>query len=156
YDKRYDKNPPGFRLDIRNIKPASFDMNSFSARMYRANGEIVIPTAVGNSFLTPHIHNEDSISNAATTEDVLVCFPWGTNALEESWIKVSMGAEHYWLEIPYGFDRNPKDPLPPSVPEGRPKFAAAMKDLTSHDHVLHWQSVKYNLGEIQNHCGLSL
>jgi hypothetical protein len=67
-----------------------------------------------------------------------------------------MGTERYWVEIPYGFDRNPADPLPPSFPGGPPKFVPAMKSLTEHDHVMRWQTVHYDLGQTQDGGELSL
>jgi len=138
--------------DIMNIVPGFgfFKTNAITARLYRANGEIVEPTADGKKLLnTPAGGRHVSGPNWRPLPQVMTRFPWGTNALEECWIEVSMGPERYWLEIPYGFDRNPADPLPPSIPGGPPKFASAMKSLTEHDHVLRWQNVHYDLGEIQ-------
>ncbi len=67
-----------------------------------------------------------------------------------------MGAERYWLEIPYGLNRNPQDLFPPPIQAGPPRFVRAMNSLTAHDHVLHWQIVQYDLGQIQNGWRLSL
>jgi hypothetical protein len=87
---------------------------------------------------------------------VTTFFPWASNALEECWVQVSFASERFWLEVPYGFCRNPKDTLPSAVAGGEPKLAAAMKKLNAHDHVIRWKSVEYDLGEIQNHWRLSL
>jgi hypothetical protein len=145
----------GLRLDILGIMQGFefFKTNVITAQLYRANGETVEPTAEGKEFLNSPI----SVATYGTSPpQVMTYFPWGTNALQECWIKVSMGPERYWLEIPYGFDRNPADPLPPSIPGGPPKFVSAMKSLTDHDHVMRWQNVHYDLGAIQNHWRLSL
>jgi len=155
----YDENVRlGFRLDIMGIVPELFKTNVITARLYRADGEIVEPTGEGKKLLNVPI----SINTATrrpgieTPSQVMTFFPWGTNALEESWIEVTMGTERYWVEIPYGFDRNPADPLPPSFPGGPPRFISALKSLTVHDHVLRWETVHYDLGEIQNGWRLSL
>lgn len=156
---RSDEISRGLRLDIMNIVPGFgfFKTNAITAHLYRASGEIVEPTVEGKKLLnTPVGGSTFSGPNWRPLPQVMTRFPWGTNALEECWIEVSMGPERYWLEIPYGFDRNPADPLPPSIPGGPPKFASAMKSLTEHDHVLRWQNVHYDLGEIQNGWRLSL
>jgi hypothetical protein len=87
---------------------------------------------------------------------VATFFPWGENALVESWIEVGIGPERYWLEIPYGFYRNPNEPLPPSIPGGSPQLVSVMKPLTAHDHVERWQNVRYHLGRTQDGRDLSL
>jgi hypothetical protein len=147
--KRHQEDEPrGLRLDIEQVS-GCFDTNDITALLYRANGEIVEPTVLGKQMLKlrPGVNG---------TTDVMTWFPWGRNALTESWIEVSIGAERYWLEIPYGFDRNPTDPLPPSVRSGPPKFVPAMNWLTEHDHVLRWQNVHYDMGRASNGCDVSL
>jgi len=144
-----EHNSLGFRLDI--MVPGFFKTNVITARLYRENGEIVEPTVEGKKLLNSPIYiNSASMPGEKPNPQVMTYFPWGTNALEESWIEVSIGTERYWVEIPYGFDRNPADPLPPSIPGGPPKFVPAMKSLTDHDHVIRWQTVHYDLGLIQN------
>lgn len=157
--EQYDQESRGLRLDIMNIVPGFgfFKTNAITARLYRANGEIVEPTLEGKKLLNAPVSiSTVSFPGMKPAPQVMTYFPWGTNTLEESWIEVSIGPERYWLEIPYGFDRNPADPLPPPIPGGPPKFASAMKSLTEHDHVLRWQNVHYDLGEIQNGWRLSL
>lgn len=146
----YAEKTRGLRLDIQTGEPATFKTNIITAQLHRTRGETVIAEA--NSLNRPI-----GISNAGSTQwSVMTFFPWGTNTLEESWMEVSIGKERYWLEIPYGFDRNPYDPLPSSMSGDRPKFAPAMKHLTDHDHVVRWLNVHYDIGEIQNHWRLSL
>jgi hypothetical protein len=143
----------GLRMDILNITPgfAFFKTNAITARLYRANGEIVEPTALGKEMLNAPISaNTFSRAGAESPPQVMTYFPWGSNVLEESWIEVTIASERYWVEIPYGFDRNPEDPLAPSNTNGPPRFVPAMKSLTEHDHVVRWQNVHYDLGEIQN------
>lgn len=84
-------------------------------------------------------------------------FPWGKNLLEEAWIEVRFPEKTYWLEIPYGFTRNPADPLAPDAPQqGVPVLVPAMKELGSKDQILPWLFIQYDLGEIQNKWRLSV
>jgi len=149
----------GLRMDILNITQGFvfFKTNAITARLYRANGEVVEPTALGKQMLNaPGSCSTMSWPSAEPSPQVLTYFPWGPNVLEESWIEVTMGPERYWVEIPYGFDRNPAERLAPSNTSGPPRFVPAMKSLTEHDHVVRWQNVHYDLGEIQNGWRLSL
>jgi hypothetical protein len=157
--EQYNQVSRGLRLDIMNIVQGFgfFKTNAIAVRLFRANGEIVEPTAEGKELLNAPISvGTFSYPGMEPNPQVLTYFPWSINALEESWIEVSMGTERYWVEIPYGFDRNPADPLPPSIPGGPPKFVPAMKSLTDHDHVMRCQTVHYDLGVIQNGWRLSL
>lgn len=146
----YAEKTHGLRLDVQTGELASFKTNVISARLHRTSGEIV-------NAETNLLNSPIEISGIGSTQwGVRTFFPWGTNSLEESWMEVSIGKERYWLEIPYGFDRNPQETLPPATLGGRPKSAPAMKQLTDHDHVIRWQNVHYDLGEIQDHWRLSL
>jgi len=140
----------GFRLDINGIMPDFFKTNVITARLHRANGTIVeLADSEIQELNAPFYVGSHMIPGRKMPVQVMTHFPWGPNGLEECWIEVTMGSERYWLEIPYGFDRNPADPLPPSIRGGPPKMIPAMKTLTEHDHVLRWQSVHYDLGKIQ-------
>lgn len=157
--EQYGQESRGLRLDIMNIVQGFhfIKTNGITARFYRANGEIVEPTAEGRKHLKlPVAASTGSFPDEQLIPGVMTWFPWGTNTLEESWIEVSIGSERYWLEIPYGFDRNPTDPLPSSIPGGPPKFVPAMKSLTEHDHVVRWQNVHYDLGRTLDGCELVL
>jgi hypothetical protein len=84
-------------------------------------------------------------------------FPWGRNALEGGWLEVTMSDRTYWLEVPYGFTRNPAEPIPVGGQEdGKPSLAPAMKKLGINDRVIHWSYVRYPLGRIQNGWQLDL
>jgi len=158
--KQWNQVSRGLRLDIMSIQQGFWFLktNAITARLYRANGEIVEPTAEGKGLLNA----PTSISSAAVLPDggyapqVMTYFPWGPNALKEAWIAVTIGPERYWLEIPYGFDRNPGDPLPPAAPGGPPTFARSMQSLAEHDHLVQWQNVDYDLGQLENGRYLSL
>src|ERR1035438_1324950 len=157
--EQYDQVSRGLRLDILNIMQGFefFKTNVITARLYRADGEIVELTEEGKKLLNAPISgNTTSYLDMKPVPQVMTYFPWGTNALEESWIEISMGLERYWVEVPYGLDRNPADPLPPSFPGGPSKFVPGMKSLNDRDHVMRWQTVHYDLGVIQNGWRLSL
>lgn len=150
----------GLRLDIMNIVQGFrfFKTNSITARLHRASGEIVEPTAADRNLLNSPVSTSwaSRLADGEFTPQVITYFAWGTNAFEEAWIEISIAAERYWLEIPYGLDRNPEAALPHSITGGPPKFFPMMNPLAEHDHVLRWKNVEYDLGETQNHWQLSL
>jgi hypothetical protein len=148
----------GLRLDILCMPqgPAFFTTNTITASLYRANGEVVEPTPEGKSLLnSPGYLQTFSSSHGMPAPQVMTFFPWGLNILEECWIEVTIPPERYWVEVPYGFDRNPADALAPANTNGPPGFFP-MKSLTEHDHVVRWQNVHYDLGEVQKGWGMSL
>jgi hypothetical protein len=77
-------------------------------------------------------------------------FPWSSNVLAEAWIELKFPGQTYWLEIPYGFTRNPADPPVASPGLEFPRLAPAMKNLGPNDHLLPWLHVQYDPIEIQN------
>jgi hypothetical protein len=83
-------------------------------------------------------------------------FPWQRNALEEAWVELAVGGQNFWIEIPYGFTRNPSDPLPTKAKSGSPVFPPTMKELGEKDHLVPWLHVTYDFGKIQNDWRLSL
>jgi hypothetical protein len=94
-------------------------------------------------------------SSLGMTYSRMYLFPWARNQLDEAWIEVRLPTQTYWVEVPYGFTRNPIDPLPPVERDrGGPVFATAMKNLPQTDRIVPWLQVEYDLGEIQNHWRL--
>jgi hypothetical protein len=84
-------------------------------------------------------------------------FPWGRNVLEGGWLEVNISGQTYWLEVPYGFTRNPVDPLPTGGQgHGKPSLIPAMRTLGTGDRIVHWSCVHYPLGVIQNGWQLDL
>src|SRR5215469_10899686 len=137
----------GLKLDVMSIPQGFqfFKTNAITARLYRANGEVVEPTSEGKKLLNaPGYTSSMSIPGKEPWPDVMTYFPWGTNALEESWIEVSIGPDRYWLEIPYGFDRDPRDSPGQSTHGGRAAFIPPIKFLLAHDHLRTWGSVHYD------------
>lgn len=145
-----DINKGGLRIVITGNVAAPSQANSIKAKLYRAGGKIVEPES--DSFN----HPIGMGSGGYIDWSAMASFAWNTNVLQESWIKVSIGSENYWLEIPYGFDRNPLEELSPPGLGGAPKSASSIMPLEIHDHLVPWKEVHYDLGEIQNHWRLSL
>jgi hypothetical protein len=149
----------GLRMDVLNISQgfAFLKTNPITAKLFRTDGQIVEPTAEGKKLLNaPTGTSTGMVPGEEPSPQVLTYFPWGPNVLEESWIKVTIGSERYWVEVPYGFDRNPADPLAPAKTNGPPRFAPEMNSLNEHDHVVRWDKVQYDLGYTANGRELKL
>jgi hypothetical protein len=97
------------------------------------------------------------VSNAGgITRFLVFIFPWGRNALDEAWIELRAAGRTYWIEVPYGFARNPDDPQLPDRTRGAPVFPAVMGRLADRDVLVPWLSVFYDLGPLPNGGRLSL
>lgn len=156
-------------LDLSIGGPKAFlESGRISVRLFEANGQAIAPlndpakSVCGlGSFGGINWHS-------------IIMFPWGSNVLEEAWIKVTIGSRRIWLEIPYGFTRNPQDRPPKPAAEGDARFASVMAYLVGNtnavdvsqpsppfypssarvrpaaDTILHWASVQYSSIPIQN------
>ncbi|HEY1789524.1 MAG TPA: hypothetical protein VGJ73_15305, partial [Verrucomicrobiae bacterium] len=154
-----DESSRGLRMDIMHIRQgfAFFKTNAISARLYRADGQIVEPTALGKGLLNaPGSISTFSMPGKEPDLQVLTYFPWGPNVLQESWIEITIAPERYWVEVPYGIDRNPADPLAPANTNGPPRFVPEMNSLNEHDHVVRWENVHYVLGHTTDGSELRL
>jgi hypothetical protein len=77
-------------------------------------------------------------------------FPWGPNQLDEAWFELTVDDRVYWMEIPYGFTRDPAAPLAPAEPKsGAPALLPAMKKRRSQDRIIAWKKIDFDLGLIQ-------
>jgi len=150
---------PKFRVDVlwstgpngsaRSKSPTPSEQ--IVVRLHRADG-----TVVKSSSAHPPMWSGLG-SSLGTTLSLIYAFPWGPNTLEEAWVECRFPRRKYWLEVPYGFTRNPKAALAPSIPTVRgPSLAAAMDRLETTDRIVPWLSVEYDLGVIQNNWRLSL
>jgi hypothetical protein len=82
--------------------------------------------------------------------------PWTRNSFDEAWIECRLPSQTYWIEIPYGFTRNPADPWPATDEHrGYPVLPPVMNNLPEADRIVPWLHVDYELGEIQNQWRLS-
>lgn len=85
-------------------------------------------------------------------------FDWGTNALEAAWIEVRTKDQVFWLEVPYGFTRNPAAPLPTAAkpPDDTFKRLPWADKPGVEPNIIPWLYVQYELGTTQNGWGLTL
>ncbi len=69
-------------------------------------------------------------------------FSWSHDA--QAWFEVRVGGQTWWLELPYGFARNPEDPdVPDRFPSEPHFFPPATSPLGPHDFVVPWLAVEY-------------
>ncbi len=93
----------------------------------------------------------------SSTFSRMFVLPWTQNRFDEAWIECRLPSQTYWIEIPYGFTRNPEDPWPPTDERrGYPVFPEIMNGLPEKDLIVPWLHVDYDLGEIQNRWRLSV
>ena len=81
--------------------------------------------------------------------------PWSRNGLDEAWFEVRVPGQTWWIELPYGFARNPEDPEIPDRDRGEPKFLSGMR-LGAKDILVPWLAVEYEIGRIHNDALLSV
>jgi hypothetical protein len=114
-----------------------------SVRMHLPNGNVV---ETQNSFRAGGITTEKNRHSLSRIGQ----FPWGANTLDEAWFELKIDEVVYWLEVPYGFTRDPLGALPPSEPKAGPgKVAPAMAKLGPCDRVACWWKIGFDLGVIQ-------
>ena len=89
------------------------------------------------------------VSNAgSTTHSLIFTFPWQRNALDEAWFELRVAGKTYWIELPYGFARDPLAREPASEKRGRPVFPSTMANLGANDVVVPWLFVEYDVGVV--------
>ncbi len=91
-----------------------------------------------------------------TTWSLINILPWSRNALDEAWFEVRLAAQTWWIELPYGFARNPEDPEIPDRERDVPRFLPTMEPLGASDILVPWLDVEYEIGRAQNGAVLSL
>ncbi len=138
-----------FAMEKTPKTPLNYD--KIQARLHRSTGERVRPLKedfrfsgeLSSGLGTPYYHSWH--------------FPWSANMQDEGWVEVQVGDLVYWLELPYGFLRNPDDPLPPSeqTRRGRPVMPATLK-FGPKDRLMAWGFVRYELGMLDKENKLYL
>jgi len=146
-----DKPLHGLRFDVLisggAALPELFADREIHARIVRENGAVSTPL---NGNPLPPAGGAGKASGP--TWSTMGFFPWGENELTAAWIAVEIGKRVVWLELPYGFDRDPSKIRSPSS-----QLEIPMKPETIPEKdVIRWQSVYYDFGEIQNDWRLSL
>jgi hypothetical protein len=147
--------PSHLRLDVMwsgrdgTPRPAPIaNGKAITVRLHTADGKVVAPQSAPDWI---------GIGNAGSTTWDLVCvFDWSRNALDEAWFEVHVGPQTWWVELPYGFARNPEDVEIPDAARGVPQFPQTMRQLGETDVLVPWLAVHYDLGRILNGVLLSL
>src|SRR5262245_20576255 len=86
----------GLRLDILYVLLGLgfFKTNAITSKLYRANGEVVGLTPDGLKLLNaPAAISTSSVPGEEPAPQVMTYFPWGTNALQEAWMQITIGSE---------------------------------------------------------------
>jgi hypothetical protein len=83
-------------------------------------------------------------------------FPWSENEMSEGWLEIRMPNESFWLEIPYGFTRDPSADTLPVSRNGSPKLPPALEQFPNNTRLVNWKHVVYDIGKIQNRWQLIL
>src|SRR6185312_14157746 len=79
--------------------PAMLRKGNVSARLHRANGQVVdIEENYRSTFDHAMGVSGGSSIDGGMDFSVMAFFPWGTNVLAESWFEVHIGNERYWVE----------------------------------------------------------
>ena len=136
---------PALRFDFRWVGPTKppppVKAKNLNLRLHYPDGKIVEPGEGQKKDW------EGGFGDLDYLEYLLIyTFPWGSNRLEEAWFELRIEDRTYWIEVPYGFTRNPADPKPPDRLEMKePHFAPAMKKLGEKDHLVAWNEVMYQL-----------
>lgn len=148
------------RLDILTYgihPPAMLRKGNVSARLHHADGLISdIEEKYRPFFEHPMGASSGSSLDGGMDFSIMALFPWRAKALEECWFEVHIGMEHYWIELPYGFDQDPNNISPQSISGAPPQIATAMKESDAHDHIVRWEYVQYDLGHLPGDWYVSL
>lgn len=131
--------------------PIIADAGKFVVRLHLSDGTIVLPKPEKRP---PSWRGGGSM--VGMTWSLIYIFPWQRNLMDEAWIEFVLPGQTYWIELPYGFTRNPADVLPSDTKHSEPVFPSTMKALGEKDRLVPWLNVNYDLGEIQNGWRLSL
>lgn len=126
------------------------DPSRFVVRLHLPDGKIIQPNNGQRAA------SWIGAGGMGVTWSLIYIFPWQTNVMDEAWIEFALAGQTYWIELPYGFTRNPADPLPSDSKRGEPVFPPTMKALGEADRLVPWLHVNYDCGKIQNGWRLSL
>ncbi|MDB6175870.1 MAG: hypothetical protein JWL59_5181 [Chthoniobacteraceae bacterium] len=126
------------------------DADKFVVRLHLSDGKVILPQ--------PEKRPQSwmGAGSRGMTYSLIYLFPWQRNEMEEAWIEFALPRQTYWIELPYGFTRDPADALPADSKRGEPVFPPTMKTPGEDGKMVPWLRVNYNLGQIQNGWRLSL
>jgi hypothetical protein len=132
------------------LPAAIADPTKFSVRLHLSDGTVIQPNA------GRHPQSWTGVGGMGITYSIIYIFPWQRNVMEEAWVEFVLLDQTYWVEMPYGFTRNPADALPSDATRGEPDFPSTMKALGEKDRLVPWLRASYDLGKIQNDWRLML
>lgn len=115
------------------------EIERIRARLHLRDGQIIAPRN-GAPLARALVWTGGGLGSSATLHFV---FPWQKNDFAESWIELRFPDQTYWLEVPYGFVRDPTSPLCESERTGKPRFAPAMKSIEKSAKLVNWKYVEY-------------
>lgn len=117
--------------------------NDVEAKLHLPNGHVIAPQKVDRIVWSSRGPGMTGVFQST--------FPWQDNNLDEAWIELRLTGMVHWLEIPYGFSRDPHAQLPrKDLSRNEPQFAPAMQQLNATDdkhRIVSWQSVKYTTNQ---------
>lgn len=123
----------------RTLPPSIADAKTIVVKLHTAEGRTFTsedpPSWVG------------VVWSSKVTMSLISSFPWMRNAFDEAWFEVRAGGQTWWVELPYGFTRNPADPEVPAPAGDVPRFPPTMQ-VGSSDILVPWMDVDYDLGRI--------
>jgi hypothetical protein len=146
--------PSHLRFDIRwgaraglPLPPAISSESGVVVRVHAGDGKVLTPrqshwVAVG--------------SGGGALWYLTYTLPWSRNALDEAWFEVRIANQSWWVELPYGFARNPEDPELPDRDRDVPRFLTGMLPLGANDLLVPWLAAEYEIGRAGNGALLSL
>ncbi len=118
---------------------------------------VKLHTADGKVVTRPSSPDWVGVGNGgSTTWSLTSTFPWSRDALDEAWFEVRAGSQTWWIELPYGFARNPEDAEVLDHDRRVPRFPATMQPLGASDILVPWLAVQYEIGRIENGALLSV
>jgi hypothetical protein len=118
---------------------------------------VKLHTADGEVVTRPSSPDWLGVGNGGwTTWSLTSTFPWSRNALDETWFEVRAGGQTWWIELPYGFARNPEDAEVLDHDRDVPRFPATMQQPGVGDILVPWLGVEYEIGRIHNGALLSV
>ncbi len=156
-----NKGAEGMELTFDYYLPSQFDQErNGKSKPEKATAQLYLNkekpvTLMGRSGSMPYLGSgpQDEYREYCTTHTFVI--PWGRNALDDAWVVLRFKGHNFWVELPYGFSRNPDDP-PVNVKEDRtnPVFPVAAKQLGREDLIIPWEYVTYQSDDAPKNRGI--
>jgi len=140
------------QADEQNEAFAAPDGKVMQLRLHHADGSVVTPSQSNFNQPFPRGSHTGRDSHGAFS----CVFPWTKNHMQEAWLELAFPDQTYWIEIPYGFTRDPSSAVLPTSNGGRPALAPAMKNLPKNSRIVNWKDVFYKIGTVEKDFWVSL